>query len=577
MFCFGLAIRTSLRYHTNIRMQAFLEVSLILALATGMAILMQSLRLPLLLGHILTGILVGPAVWHILQAKETVEIFSQLGITALLFVVGLGLHPQVIREVGKIALLTGIGQVVFTTGFGFILALLFGFSWISALCIAIALTFSSTIIVTKILSDRGDSGKLYGKISIGFLLVQDVIATLILILVGSIGGAQDVRSLVVVVGIKLLIVAATMLVTAQFILPRLTRLFAASQEFLFLFSIGWGVGLAAIFYAIGLSVEIGALAAGVTLASSPYRYEINAKMRLVRDFFIVMFFVLLGSRLSWEGLGAQWPVILLFSFFVLIGNPIIIMGIMGFMRYSKKTSFLAGLTVAQVSEFSLILMLLFADRGYVPASVLSLVTSVCMITMTVSTFMLLHSEKIYAAASRYLGIFERRHLVVERAAEQQVDAILFGCHRVGTDFIATLQKRGSSYLVVDFDPSVIEQLESKQIPCRYGDAHDNEFLEEVGVAKASLIISTIPDFEVNLFILKKTQKMNKKGLIILTAQSVEQARLLYAAGAAYVIMPHYLGGNHAAMLLERHGYNEKKIALERKHHLEHLEERIGES
>jgi Kef-type K+ transport system membrane component KefB len=263
-------------------MQAFLEVSLILALATGMAILMQSLRLPLLLGHILTGILVGPAVWHILQAKETVEIFSQLGITALLFVVGLGLHPQVIREVGKIALLTGIGQVVFTTGFGFILALLFGFSWISALCIAIALTFSSTIIVTKILSDRGDSGKLYGKISIGFLLVQDVIATLILILVGSIGGAQDVRSLVVVVGIKLLIVAATMLVTAQFILPRLTRLFAASQEFLFLFSIGWGVGLAAIFYAIGLSVEIGALAAGVTLASSPYRYEINAKMRLVR-------------------------------------------------------------------------------------------------------------------------------------------------------------------------------------------------------------------------------------------------------------------------------------------------------
>jgi Kef-type K+ transport system membrane component KefB len=309
-------------------MQAFLEVSLILALATGMAILMQSLRLPLLLGHILTGILVGPAVWHILQAKETVEIFSQLGITALLFVVGLGLHPQVIREVGKIALLTGIGQVVFTTGFGFILALLFGFSWISALCIAIALTFSSTIIVTKILSDRGDSGKLYGKISIGFLLVQDVIATLILILVGSIGGAQDVRSLVVVVGIKLLIVAATMLVTAQFILPRLTRLFAASQEFLFLFSIGWGVGLAAIFYAIGLSVEIGALAAGVTLASSPYRYEINAKMRLVRDFFIVMFFVLLGSRLSWEGLGAQWPVILLFSFFVLIGNPIIIMGIL---------------------------------------------------------------------------------------------------------------------------------------------------------------------------------------------------------------------------------------------------------
>ena len=556
-------------------MQAFLEISLILAIATGMAVLMQSLKLPLLLGHILTGILVGPAVWHILQAKEAIEIFSQLGITALLFVVGLGLNPQVIREVGKIALLTGIGQVVFTTCSGFILALLFGYAWIPALCIAIALTFSSTIIVTKILSDRGDSGKLYGKISIGFLLVQDVIATLILILVGSLGGAQDLRSLFMTVGTKLLVVAVAMFITARFLLPRLTRLFATSQEFLFLFSIGWGVGLAAIFYAVGLSVEIGALAAGVTLASSPYRYEINAKMRLVRDFFIVMFFVLLGSRLSREGLGSQWPAILLFSFFVLIGNPLIIMTIMGLMRYSKKTSFLAGLTVAQVSEFSLILMLLFADRGYVPASLLSLVTSVCMITMTVSTLMLLHAERIYALLSPYLGIFERKHPVTERVSEKQVDAILFGCHRVGTDFIATLQKRKLSYLVVDFDPAMIEQLEARKIPCRYGDAHDNEFLEEVGVAKANLIISTIPDFEVNLFILKKTQKMNKKGLIILTAQSVEQARLLYASGAAYVIMPHYLGGNHAAMLLERHGYNEKKIAVERKHHLEHLEERIA--
>lgn len=555
-------------------MTLFFEISLVLALATVVAIVMQKLRLPLLLGHIITGILAGPTVLGIIQGHETVEVFSRLGITALLFIVGLSLNPSVIREVGKVALSIGLGQIVFTTVFGFLIGILLGYAWITALFIAIALTFSSTIIIMKLLSDRGDEGTLYGKISIGFLLVQDLVATTSLILISALTKDADIGQVLFSTGGKTMVIVAVLIIVGRFLLPRLARLFAESQEFLFLFAAGWGIGLAALFHAFGLSLEIGALAAGVALASSPYRFEITAKMRLLRDFFIVMFFVLLGSELTWTDIGSQLPAATVFSLFILIGNPLIVMAIMGWMNYSKKTSFFAGLTVAQISEFSLILMLLAAQKGYVSASAVSLVTIVGIITITASTIMILNANALFAFFAPYLNAFERKHPFKEQTRKEKYDALIFGCHRVGTEFFSPLAKHGMRYLAIDFDPTVIERLKRRGIPCRYGDAHDNEFLEELGIGSCKLLISTIPDMETNMLLLRKTQQANPRTVVIVSAHTPEQAEQLYQAGAAYVIMPHFLGGNYTAMLLEQYGSKKQKFAVERKRHLEHLKTRV---
>jgi Kef-type K+ transport system membrane component KefB len=345
-------------------MQAFLELALILTLATSVSFLLQRMKLPLILGYILTGMLAGPFVFGWINDTATVEIFSKLGITALLFIVGLNLTPSSVRDVGRVAAAVGLGQIFITTLLGFGLVWLLGFRGLPALFLAIALTFSSTIIALKSMQDRRDLGKLYARIAIGVLLVQDLVATALLIGLSSTAGGASVLALGWAI-IKLFALAAGLWFVARFVLPRLTPIFADSQEFLLLFSVAWGMGVATLFQLSGFSIEIGALAAGIALSTSPYHLEISAKMKLLRDFFLVLFFVLLGAQLAFGNSGDLWLPVLILSAYVLIGNPLIVNLIMGFMGYRRKTAFFTGLTMAQVSEFSLVFLLLGRTLGYV--------------------------------------------------------------------------------------------------------------------------------------------------------------------------------------------------------------------
>lgn len=557
-----------------IAMEVLSELGMVLGLVVGISFLMQVFRLPLLLGYLLAGFLAGPAMWGILHSPESFELFSQLGITALLFIVGLGLNPSVIREVGKTSFYAGVGQILVTTVLGYGLTRLFGWEVRTAWFLAIGFTFSSTIIVMKLLGDRQDLGRLYAKISIGLLLIQDLVATVILVAVTAFTQSAVSSGLFFTLIGRFIALIAGLVLFAYFILPRLTRFFAASQEFLLVFVVGWGIGIAVLFAKLGLSVEIGALAAGVSLASSSYRYEMTAKMKLLRDFFLILFFVLLGSHLELSQVQALWPQALFFSLFVLVINPIIIWAIMGVLGYTKRTSFMTGLSVAQISEFSLLLLLLVSKAGIVSSQALPLMMMVGVITFASSTLLIQQADPIFKVLSPLLAIFERRNPQKEHRIRERYDALLFGCHRVGEDFVNTFKKRKLSFLIVDFDPQVIATLEEKKIPCRYGDAYDNELMEELDFAHVKLVVCTIPDHETNVFLLAKCRRVNKAATIILTAHSVPEAQALYKGGAAYVIMPHYLGGNHAAMLVEKHGHSRIRFSHERKQHLLHLAERM---
>lgn len=554
-------------------MDIFTEISIVIVIATIISALMKFLKQPMLIGYILTGVIVGPAVFGIMKSADSFEIFSQFGIALLLFIVGLNLSPKVIREVGKVAVITGLGQVIFTSVIGFLISLLLGFNKVESFYIAVALTFSSTIIILKLLADKGDLESLYGKISVGFLLIQDILATVFLVIVSASALGDSVLDVTVQLLWKSLLLVVLLYFVIKFLLPRLSTFFATSQEFLFLFSIGWGLGLAAFFHFLGLSIEIGALVAGVTLSLFPYHYEISSKMRPLRDFFLILFFVLLGSRLMVGNVAEIALIALVFSAFVLIGNPIIVMSLMGFLKFNKKTGFMAGLTVAQISEFSLILTALGYKLGHLDERVVSVVTLVGLVTIAGSSYMIMYSNHLYKLFAKYLGIFERKDRNKSVSQIETYDSILFGYNRIGFDFLGVFRKIGAKYLVVDYDPDVINDLEFSGVNCKYGDASDNEFLDELSIKGIKMAISTIPDYEVTVSLIDKIRSVNEDAIIMVISHSIDDAYKFYEHGASYVVMPHFLGGTYASGLVEKHKFNKLKFDLERENHIKHLGKR----
>ena len=554
-------------------LDVFVEISVILIIATMVAGVMRILKQPMIIGYIIAGLLLSPFFLNVIKSTDAISIFSQMGVTFLLFIVGLNLSPRVIKEVGKVSLVTGVGQVLFTSIIGYFISRTLGFSVITSLYIAVALTFSSTIIIMKLLSDKNDLDKLYGKISIGFLLVQDLIAIIILIFISSFSsGSSMANSLLLLFG-KGVILIILMVIISLYILPRLSEFFARSQEFLFLFSIAWGLGLATLFYLIGFSIEIGALIAGITLSVSPYHYEISSKMRPLRDFFIILFFILLGSQLTFGNINQYIIPIIVFSIFILIGNPLIVLILMGLLGYSKRAGFLAGLTVAQISEFSLILIVMGIKVGHLNQDILSLVTIIGLITIAGSTYFIMYSDKIYPYIEDYLSIFERRGDKKKGNKGNVYDLILFGYNRIGFDFLESFKKLKKRFLVVDYNPDVVEDLIKKKINCEYGDVGDIEFLNSLKLKNVKMVVSTVPDFETNILLIRKIRSVNKNAIIIVISHQIEEADVLYKTGATYVVLPHFLGGKYAAMLINKHGLDLKKFNEERDRHIIHLKKR----
>jgi Kef-type K+ transport system membrane component KefB len=556
-------------------MDLFIQIAIVVCVTIFLAFVARLLKQPLIISYILSGIIVGPYFFNLIGSFELLEIFSQMGIALLLFVVGLGLSPKVIKEVGKVSLITGIGQVLFTSIFGFFIGFALGFDFISSAYVAVALTFSSTIIIMKLLSDRGDTETLYGKIAIGFLIVQDLVVMLLLVVISAIPSGGDIGSILLFTIIKGIFLITIVLLVGFKIIPTVMDFVSQSQELLLLFSLGWCFILAAIFQEFGFAMEIGALLAGFTLAVSPYRFEVSSKLRVLRDFFLVLFFIMLGSQLMFGNILNFIIPIIVFSLFILIGNPLIVIILMGLMGYTKRNGFMAGLTVAQISEFSIILIVLGIRVGHLNEDLLLLITAVGLITIAGSSYMILYSEKIYPFVEKFLSIFEmgRKKFVGQENKSENFDAILFGCNRLGLDILRALEKTKSRFFVVEYDPQKIKNFEKKGIRVVYGDTNDAEFLNELPLDKTKMVISTIPEFEINLLLLSKLSKLKKEVITIVVSYHADEAIKLYAAGATYVIIPHFLGGHITATMIEAHGMDMDKFLREKLNHIKYLERR----
>lgn len=558
-------------------MGIFAELTIIIFIATFCAMLMKLLKQPLVVGYILAGIIVGPYLFNIVESTEEIELFSKMGIAILLFIVGLNLSPKVIRTEGKLAFTAGMIQVTVTAVIAYVIAIILGFSTISAVYIGLALTFSSTIIVLKLLSDKGDLDKLYGKISIGFLIVQDIVASLVLILISSLSGGNgdgDTWMLVSLMVVKAAFLFVSLYLISVYVLPRLLKFAAGSQELLFLFSITWGLGMAVVFSLFGFSIEIGALVAGVSLSLTPFAFEIGSRMKPLRDFFIVLFFVLLGSQIRIDSLSSLIFPALILSAFVLIIEPIIVFVIMNLLGFKRRTAFLAGISLGQISEFSLILVSLGYSLKVIDQNILSLIALVGLISITGSTYLISYSDQLFDKLQKYMKYFEIRDVKREMRNEREKhEMLLFGYDRVGEDFVKAFNKLEKNYLVVDYNPDSITRLNSEEIPYKYGDAEDVEFLQELNFKQIRLFVSTIPEAKINKLLITKSHEENPRIISIVISHDAAEARDLYEAGATYVIMPHHLGADHASKMLVTHGTDKKGYLKEKDKHLAKLEKR----
>jgi Kef-type K+ transport system membrane component KefB len=534
-------------------MEIFIEMSIILLITTAIATLMRVLRQPLIIGYVISGILIGPFALNILHAGEALQLFSQIGIAMLLFIVGLSLNPDTIKETGGSSLAVGLAQMTLTSIGGFVLMRILGFTSLTAIYAAVALTLSSTIIVLKSLSDQGEIGKLYGKISLGILLTQDVVASLLLIIIPILGsGALGNQGMIgLMLALKGILASIGLYIIAKYLLPRFSDYLAQSQELLFLFALSWGLVLATAFYLMGFSLEIGALIAGITLAPSKYTFEISSRLRPLRDFFIVLFFVLLGSHVVMDNLGSLVLPAIILTIFVLVGNPFIVFMILNLFGYRDRTAFMAGLTMAQVSEFSLILMALGYTLGQIPQSAVTLITLVSILTITGSTYLFMYRETIFSILHPMLRyIAPRKHHRVEHETPEKIyDMIIFGFGRVGYEFVHAAQKKNLSYLVIDENPETFTHKRAEGVSYRFGDAEDIEFLDEIHMQQAHTIISTIPDHRINVQLARYYRKENSEGVMMVMSHNPHEAEILYQEGVSYVILPHYLGAYHASEMV----------------------------
>lgn len=544
------------------------EIAIIIIIATILALIIRIFKQPLIPAYILTGILIGPLVLGLIKNQDLVMALSEIGVAFLIFTAGLEIKFKKLKEVGKTILIGGILQIALLFFIAFFISLNLGFNNQAATYIGLVVAFSSTMIVVKLLSDKREINSLHGRIIIGILLIQDIAAIIALVMLDS---DLSLKSIAIISAKGIVFVLAT------FILSKLSNpvfkisakahdlLLLVSISFLFLFIIGA--------LASDLSLIIGAFFAGVALANSDYKTEIQGKISPLREFFAVIFFVALGMQLK---IISKDFILLFFILLVLvmIVKPIITMFVIRLLGYKKRTSFLTGNALAQTSEFSFIIVTIGFSLGYISAGLFSTLILLTILTMSLSTYFINYDKKISKILDWPLNIlnkFHSRNENLEYHGDDGKKILIFGCHRMGSLFLKEFEKNKKDIFIVDYNPEIIKPLMDKKIPCIYGDYVNEEVLNKIDLKKAEIIISTIPDFEENLLLIKKIKRINPRIIAFVVAERISEALRLYKSGADYVILPQVIGGQKVSEIINKVKDNKSEIKRLKKEQLEYLD------
>ena len=554
----------------------FLQISALLALTVSIALVMRLLRQPLIVAYIVAGIVAGPLFLNFISGDQKIfSTFANFGVVLLLFVLGLNLNFNHIKRIGRVSVIAGLSQVIFTAVIGGLILLWLEFSFSSAAYLAIAITFSSTIIIVKLLADKNDTETVYGRYTIGLMIVQDLIAIVIMLIITSLGAGQSLGIELSELALKTAAIFAFVAVMGRVVAPRFLARVAHSGELLFIFTVAWCFGLASLLYWLGFSLEIGAIAAGLTLGSSPYQPEISSRVKPLRDFFLVIFFIILGSQLTITNLPQVWWPSVILALFILFGNPLILYLTFRWLKFTRRNSFLAGVTAAQVSEFGFVLLVMGRNLGHITGPELEIFTVVALLTIIISSYVITYNEQLYRRLLPFFLLFGKDRYRQREKRRLKYDVWVFGYHRIGWKVCEALAARGVSFAVVDFNPETFAELKRRGIPAYFGDAADVEFLESLPLLTAKLIISTLPEVDDQRTLTTYLRQAKSRAFIIGNLYHSAHLAELYLAGADYVMMPHLLGGEWIAGVLKNKPWSQRTFATLRREQKKEMKLRLA--
>jgi Kef-type K+ transport system membrane component KefB len=480
------------------------SMGIMIVAATLVILLARRANVPTIIIYILTGLLLGPVGLNLLDveiaseghAETAVAVTAEIGIVLLLFLVGLELSLDKIKAVGKVAVAAGLGQVIFTAAIGYGLALLLGFDTMSAIFLATALTFSSTVVVVKLLDQKDHLHKLYGRIAVGIFLVQDLVVVIVLTFLAGLGNPESLEAATIALnlgqaflGMGALLVLA--LLASRYLLVTPMNWIASSAEATLVWSLCWCFAFVVGAEWLNLSPEIGAFLAGISLAQLPIAHDLRRRVHPLMNFFIAIFFIALGAQMELNAASQYWPAAIIFSLFVIFGNPFIFMIIIARGGYSERTSFMTSVTVAQISEFSFIFAAVGLSAGLIDQSILSLITVVGLITISVSSYMILYNEPLYERIRQW-GLLKpfRASQEDDETPEEPLSGhvIVVGMNAMGRRLVNDLYQQGEIVLAVDTDARKLEDLPCHQL---VGNINYPSVLEDASLARAKLVISTL--------------------------------------------------------------------------------------
>ena len=543
-------------------MVTFIEdFGILLLIIVIISFLAKLLKQPIIVGYVLSGLLFSYILGTRIGSGELIIIMSELGITFLLFLMGLEFDLSNLRYLGKDIIFSIIPQSIIFFLLPFILSGFFGFSFIERIYLSILFMFSSTLLVAKWLEDTKETNTLHGKLILGTLILQDVIAIIALTLLAV--SREESKIALLTSPLKGILLVLIAFILAKYILNQILKFSSKYPELLFIVSLGVCFAFVEIAPYFGYSTTIGAFIGGITLANTIYKNEVSGRLRPLIVFFNMLFFVGLGFQMDLNLGRDHFLFIGVLLLLTLIVKPFVIHWTLRIRGYDLKTSFISGLHLAQLSEFGIIIVAGGVLAGTIGAEIGSLAIILVIITMIISSYFIKYDEKIFKFCEPYLRIIDKKVFPAKQAKVPVLDPgcnmLFFGYYDLGSDLYARIKDMGKKIMVIDNDPENIGMLKRENLPYLYNSINNPDFFEHVDLRNIELAVSSFANVEDNKMILKEVKKANPNAIVIVTAKNLKDSLELYNHHADYVLYASYLNHRHVSVLLEDYTTDINKV------------------
>ncbi|OIB59141.1 cation:proton antiporter [Natrialba sp. SSL1] len=553
------------------------DLAIILFSATLAGFVAKQTGQPTIIAYILAGVVIGPAALGIVEVSELTELLSELGLAFLLFLLGIKMRLEEIRHVLSSIVKISIPQMiaVFLVGAGIAFALNFGL--VESVLIGLAVMYSSTAVVIKMLTDKDEATSLHGKLDVGVLLVQDVVVVIILAVLaaGQPDSLAEVATTLAVVLVLVALVTIAALVSSRTVLPVVFRRIADNEEIFFLVAIAWAFLFVFVSDNINLfleplfgitaylSIEMGAFMAGVAIAQLPYSKELQDRVNPLTDLFVMVFFVSVAIDLEAAQLLEYAPEAIIAALVLMPVKFLIFFSLLDWQGFGSETTFLGSINMIQVSEFGIIVAAVAVEGGFIEPEILGFMTLLAIFTMAVSVYLIEFSHQLFERFEPTITRFTSEGDFEGGKQEYRDHAVVVGYDEVTRNALPLLAAHYDDVVVIDRTVEHIETLEAEGYDTVYGDFRNATIRKDVAVSKADFVLSSSVDPAVNSVLL---ESVDEEATVLVEAERLEDARLLYESGVHCVLMTPYLAadrlGEYLETYLEEGSDDELEAALE---------------